>query len=299
MEEIGAIIGKGFAVWRSNLNLCIPFLLGIFVSMLIFVPFLAALFATTMPTESMNATVLLQNVEDMQKLQDQMQGYLGSLAMDRILQIAVLFIVLIVLLSMVNAFFTAGAIGMARQALEKGKSDTSAMWSAGKKYFLNMFLATLLMGFLTLAGLIFLLPALMQDTASLQADLQAMGLLAAGLLMFILYILVLSVILVTVPYALVVKELGAVQAVLASINFFRYNKFDVVVLWLVVAALSLGLQMIGGAFSTGGGTEGEPLSAITGIVNLLVLAPLSNLWWTRLYMDRKGMLKVDEVKDPW
>ena len=299
MEEIGAIIGKGFAVWRSNLNLCIPFLLGIFVSMLIFVPFLAALFATTMPTESMNATVLLQNVEDMQKLQDQMQGYLGSLAMDKILQIAILFLMLILLLSLVNAFFTAGAIGMARQALEKGKSDTSAMWSAGKKYFLNMFLATLLMGFLTLAGLIFLLPALMQDTASLQADLQAMGLLAAGLLMFILYILVLSVILVTVPYALVVKELGAVQAVLASINFFRYNKFDVVVLWLVVAALSLGLQMIGGAFSTGGGTEGEPLSAITGIVNLLVLAPLSNLWWTRLYMDRKGMLKVDEVKDPW
>jgi hypothetical protein len=34
-------------------------------------------------------------------------------------------------------------------------------------------------------------------------------------------------------------------------------------------------------------------------VNLLVLAPLSNLWWTRLYMDRKGMIKVDEVKDPW
>jgi hypothetical protein len=70
------------------------------------------------------------------------------------------------------------------------------------------------------------------------------------------------------------------------------------ILWLV-QQLYLGLQMIGGAFSSGGGTGGEPLSAITGIVNLLVLAPLSNLWWTRLYMDRKGMLKVDEVKDPW
>jgi hypothetical protein len=299
MEEIGAMIGKGFSVWRSNLNLCIPFLLSIFVSMLILVPFLAAFFLTSLPMGGMNATMLLQNVEDMQKLQDQMQASLGGLAMDKILQIAVLFLVLVVLLSLVNAFFTAGAIGMARQALDKGKSDAGAMWSAGKKYFFNMFLATLLMGLLTLAGLIFLLPALAGGVSSLQADAQAMGLLAVGLLLFILYALVLSVILATMPYALVVQDLGPVQAVLASKNFFWYNKFDVVILWLVVAALSLGLQMIGGAFSTGGGAGGEPLSAITGIVNLLILAPLSNLWWTRLYMDRKGMLKVDEVKDPW
>jgi hypothetical protein len=299
MDEIGEMIGKGFGVWRSNLNLCIPFLLSIFVSMLILVPFLAALFVTSLPMESMNATLLLQNVEDMQELPAQMQETLGGLAMDKILQIAVIFLVLVVLLSLVNAFFTAGAIGMARQALDEGKSDTGAMWSAGKKYFFNMFLATLLMGLLTLAGLIFLLPALAGGATSLQADSQAMGLLAVGLLLFILYVLILSVILATMPYALVVQDLGPMQAVLASTNFFRYNKFDVVILWLVVAALSLGLQMMGGAFSTGGGTGGESISAITGIVNLLVLAPLSNLWWTRLYMNRKGMLKVDEVKDPW
>jgi len=43
----------------------------------------------------------------------------------------------------------------------------------------------------------------------------------------------------------------------------------------------------------------QPLSAITGLVNLLVLAPLSNVWWTRLYMSRTGRLKVDEVKNSW
>ncbi len=298
MEEIGEMIGKGFSVWRSNLNLCIPFLLSIFVSMLILVPFLAAFFMTALPMENMNAT-LLQNVDGMQDQLAQMQESLGSLAMDKILQIAVLFLVLVVLLSLVNAFFTAGAIGMARQALDEGKSDNGAMWSAGKKHFFNMFLATLLMGLLTLAGLIFLLPALAGGATSLQADSQAVGLLAVGLLLFILYVLILSVILTTMPYALVVQDLGPMQAVLASLNFFRYNKFDVVILWLVVAASSLGLQMMGGAFSTSGGAGGEPISAITGLVNLLVLAPLSNLWWTRLYMNRKGMLKVDEVKDPW
>lgn len=298
MEEIGELIGKGFGIWRSNLNLCIPFLLSIILSMIISLPFLAAFFMTSMPMASINAT-MLQDEENMQELIAQMQGSLGNLEMDKILQIAGLFLVLVVVLSLVNAFFTAGAIGMARQALDTGKSDTRSMWSAGKTHFLNMFLATLLLGLLTLAGLIFLLPALAQGTTSLQADSQAIGLVAVGLLLFILYALVLSVVLVTMPYALVVQDLGPMQAVLASINFFRYNKFDVVILWLVVAALSLGLQMIAGAFSTGEGAGGEPLSAITGIVNLLVLAPLSNLWWTRLYMDRKGMLKVDEVKDPW
>ncbi len=56
-----------------------------------------------------------------------MQGSLGSLEIDKILQITALFIALVVLLSLIDAFFTTVAIGMARQALGKGKSDTSAM----------------------------------------------------------------------------------------------------------------------------------------------------------------------------
>jgi len=298
MEEIGETIGKGFGIWRSNLNLCIPFLLSISVSMVISLPFLAAFFMTSMPVAGMNAS-LLQHDAYMQEMIAQMQRTLNRLEMDKILPIALLFLVLVVVLSLVNAFFTAGAIGMARQALEAGKSDTGAMWSAGKTHFFNIFLATLLVGLLILAGMIFLLPALAQDGTPLQADSQAIGLLAVGLLIFILYALVLSVVLVIMPYALVVQGLGPMQAVLASVDFFRYNKFDVVVLWLIVAALSLGLQMISGAFSTGEETRGAHLSALSGLVNLLVLAPLSNLWWTRLYMNRKGMLNVDEVTDPW
>ena len=45
MEEIGDVIGKGFAVWRNNLNLCIPFLLSSVLSLLIMIPFLSSLFS--------------------------------------------------------------------------------------------------------------------------------------------------------------------------------------------------------------------------------------------------------------
>jgi hypothetical protein len=213
-----------------------------------------------------------------------------------------LFFGLVVVLTLVEAFFTAGAIGMARQALEVGRADTGAMWSAGKKHFFNMFLSTLLIGLMTSLGLVFLLPGIEQfagTVPAVPAEPVAMGMLIAGLLVFLLYVLILSVILSLAPYALVLEGLGPVRAIRAGIDFFRNNKFDVLILWLVVAALSIALQMIGGSLSTGDTMKYQPLSLVTGLVNLLVLVPLSNLWWTRLYMHRKGILKNDEVKDPW
>jgi hypothetical protein len=298
MEEMGEMIGKGFGVWRSNLNLCIPFLLSAFVTTLLALPFLAAFFMTLLPLDRMDVA-MLQDEEDMQELLVQMQDSLAGLETEKMLMLAALFLALVVLLSLINAFFAAGAIGMARQAMDEGKANTRAMWSCGRGHFLNLFLATLLIGLMNLAGLIFLLPALIAAPMPLPADPQSMGALVAGSLLLILYILALSVILTAAPYALVLEGLGPVHAVLAAMKFFRYNKFDVVILWLVVAALSLSLEMISGAVSTGETAAGQALSLATGMASLLVVAPLSNLWWTRLYMNRKGMLKVDEVKDPW
>ena len=162
-----------------------------------------------------------------------------------------------------------------------------------------MLLASVLMDFIMVAGLLFFLPVVALQPKSLQLEPQAMGLLLMGTLLLILYVLAFSMILAIAPYALVVKNLGPMQAILASIDFFRYNKFDVLVLWLVVVAISISIQMIFGLFSSENGIENQTLTVVTGLVNILVLAPLTNLWWTRLYMDRKGILKVDEVKDIW
>ena len=294
MEEIGDLIGKGFAVWRNNLNLCIPFLLSSVLSLLIMIPFFAAFLVAIVPLLGLNSS-------SVQQMQDQIlkNVALSNMTLDMVIKVALLFFLMVILISMVNAFFTAGAIGMAGQALKKGKPDNGVMWSAGKKHFWNMLLASVLMDFIMVAGLLFFLPVVALQPKSLQAEPQAMGLLLMGLLLFVLYALVFSIILATTPYALVVEDLGPKQAVLASINFFRYNKFDVLVLWLVVMAISISLQMINGLFSSENGIGNQTLSMVTSLVNILVLAPLSNLWWTRLYMDRKGILKVDEVKNIW
>jgi uncharacterized membrane protein len=295
MEEIGDVIGKGFAVWRNNLNLCIPFLLSSVLSLLIMIPFSAALLVAIVPQIGLNST-------SVQQMQDQFlknEEALSNIPLELVVKVALLFILMAILITMVNAFFTAGAIGMAGQALEKGKPDNGIMWSAGKKHFWNMFQASVLMGFIMVTGLVFVLPAVALQPKSLQLEPQAMGLLLMGTLLLILYVLAFSMVLATAPYALVVKNLGPMQAILASIDFFRYNKFDVLVLWLVVVAISISIQMIFGLFSSENGIGNQTLTVVTGLVNILVLAPLTNLWWTRLYMDRKGILKVDEVKDIW
>jgi hypothetical protein len=294
MEDIGDLIGKGIAVWRNNLNLCIPFLLSSVLSLLIMIPFFAAFLVAIVPLSGLNSSFV-------QQMQDQIlkNVALSNMTLDIVIKVALLFFLMVILISMVNAFFTAGAIGMAGQALKKGKPDNGVMWSAGKKHFWNMLLASVLMDFIMVAGLLFFLPVVALQPKSLQAEPQAMGLLLMGLLLFVLYALVISIILATTPYALVVEDLGPKQAVLASINFFRYNKFDVLVLWLVVMAISISLQMINGLFSSENGIGNQMLSVVTGLLNVLVLAPLSSLWWTRLYMHRRGILKVDEVKDIW
>ncbi len=165
MEEIGEMIGKGFGIWRHNLNLCIPFLLNFFVSMLVIVSFLVVIFLAAMPLIDVNSTSIQNSDQDVQAVQDlitQMGASLGSLGWQRILMVVFLFLGMFAILSLVEAFFMAGAIGMARQALEEGRADTGVMWSAGKKHFLNMFLSTLLIGLMTLFGLVFLLPGILR-----------------------------------------------------------------------------------------------------------------------------------------
>lgn len=296
MESINELLGRGFSLWRDNLNLCIPHLLGFLFSMMaLFAGLMAVIFSGMLPLESLNETALydVQDMQDMQMLSDQMEEYLAGLESSDLMQIGLAILAIFILVALVDAFFAAGAIGMARQALEKGRSDTNAMWSAGKRHFLGMFLAELLMTLIILMGMALLLPLL-------AADLESPGLLAVALVVIALfYALALTIILSTLPYALVLEGLSPVRALFASLDFFRYNKFDVAVLWLVVVALSLALQMVGGAFSTGDAGQGQPLSAVTGMISLLVLAPLSNLWWTGLYMSRKGMLKLEEKEDLW
>lgn len=287
MENVSDLIGRGFRTWKDNLNLCIPYLLNVVLSLVIIVPITAAFAGSLAPLENLNLT----SVEDAQDLLPILKETLPALVEA--------FVLLIFVLSLISAFFTAGAIGMARQALETGRATVGAMLSSGRKHFVNMFLINIIIGIITAVGFIFLLPGIMLLPRPLQPEPQAMGTLVIGLVLLIIYALAMSLVLAPAPYALVVESAGPFEAVRASVKFFRYNKFDVLVLWLVIVAISIGLQIIGSAVSAGNTAGIQPLSAVTGLVNMLVLSPLSTVWWTRLYMDRTGKLIDSGDKDLW
>ena len=113
MEDIGQLIGKGFGIWKRNLNLCIPYLLNVFASMLIVVAFLVAIFVAALPLMG-GDSALFSNIEDLGETQEsevlfsQMDAHLAGLEWQTLLMIVVLFLGMILVLSLVGSTSTPG-----------------------------------------------------------------------------------------------------------------------------------------------------------------------------------------------
>lgn len=140
MEEIGELIGKGFAVWQRNLNLCIPYIFSSLAAMLIFMAFAMAMLVFAFPQMERYWKLFLSleglgEVGAADEIYAQMVASLMDLDWQSYMPIFILILGMILLLSLAGSYFNAGAIGMARQALEEGRSAISSLWSAGRRHF--------------------------------------------------------------------------------------------------------------------------------------------------------------------
>jgi hypothetical protein len=290
-EDLGKVISDGFGVWKKNLNLALPFILYVVVIAMAVVALAGLVVGLGLiPPE-------IAQLKTPEELVSWMQSYLGG--------ILGALMVFMVLLSLAGSYFTAGAISMAVQTMKEGRSTLAAMWSGGRKNFLPMFIIIIISILITLAGFVFFLPAALSWPPSMSSETAAqnhtfVGMIVAGSVLFAIYALVITLILAAAPYALVVDGRGVVEAIKTSISFFNNNKFDVMVLWLVVEAISIGLGMLGSSasFTVAQNVQVQPLSLITELISLLVLAPISIMWWTRLYMVRTSRLQEVESWSP-
>jgi len=202
----------------------------------------------------------------------------------------------ILILVFIASFFTAGAIGMARQATETGRSQLSTMMEAGKKNVVNLFLAEIMVMLLFFAGIVFLVPGIKNMNFSQPSENATAGLLLlAGFLLLLIYLLILSVVLAAVRYALVIESLGPVDGILAGIEFFKKNMFDVILLILVTFAVAFVFAII------------DQVMGLIPIINIIwffislmisvcILSPIMTIWWVRLYMTRTGkQVFVDDL----
>jgi hypothetical protein len=282
VEDIGKIISSGFETYTKNLNLGIPFALSTIINGLlaviilrfeflnIFGPSLSSLENATTPREFLSIII--------------------PLVVTHLAQIIVLIVTFFLISLAIESFFNAGAIGMARQATETGKTGLTAMVEAGKKNVLNLFLAEVLVGLLSLAGIVFIVPGALKFDINQLLSPEKNGvpfLLIAGILLWVLYLLILGLVLAVFRYALVVENLEPIDGIVTGFNFFKKNKSDVFVLWFILGIIIAALTVIGELMNFSPVINFIwPLVNI--LINIFVVAPLTTVFWVRLYMTRTG-----------
>jgi len=285
-EDIGKILSNGIETYTKNLNLCAPFILNIFFLLVVALIIAVIGFLTILGSFSFN------EYSDPEALA---LAFVSTLS-QHVYEIAVLAIIGFLILIFIASFFTSGAIGMAREANETGKSRLSTMMEAGKKNVVNLFLAETMVQLLFFAGIVFLVPGIKSMDFSQPSENASAGLLLLiGLLLLMIYLLILSVVLAAFRYALVIESLGPVEGIIAGIDFFKKNMFDVVLLILVTFAVAFVFAIIDMIMNF------IPVitdiwSIISLIISLCILSPVMALWWVRLYMTRTGkQVFVDDL----
>ncbi len=301
-EDFGTILNRGFKTWVRNLNICIPFVLNFFVSLITSVFFFAIIGALLLVSGSGSVTdpATLSEEELYSVL---WEGFTNNIS------VSIALIIAFSLLGMfLQSFFTAGAIGMAKKASETGDTVFSDIFSSGSKNAFRLFLLNLMLALILLAGIVFVVPGALTvgDLNSLdlntmienpEAPVKGMGVLGIGILLWTIYLLAMNIVLSLAPYALVIDELDPLDALKAGYGFFRSNKLDVLFIWII----SVGLSFFNGFIGEVLGNQSVLISGITSFVPMFMLSPLTAILWTRLYLvgeERELYDPYDLLSDP-
>ena len=283
VEELGTILRNGFEIWKKNLIICLPFvfsmLLTVIVAVLIIGSALLVTFGPLLPS-------MMPHITESGEIPPALVQQLQPLFLQHIgLWTGAVFVTVILVL-LITAFFNAGAIGMAKEATETGRTSLSSMIDYGRQKFVQLLGAKIIVGVVLLAGFVFLIPGLVALVPTLKTvpipqdttNIMAFTLLGIGFLIMIIYMLIVSIVLALPPYAVVIDDLGAVDGVKKGVNCFMAHKVDVFLLWLVIAVITMGISIVLGNIPYIGGF-------VNLAVSLLVIQPLIVIWWSRLYLS--------------
>jgi len=289
------ILKEGFELWKNNPVLGIPPLLSWIIRYgLWFIAGIVIMFAVL--GVGLGAVSLSENIENINAL---IQS-LGAAAVFIFLIAA--FLIVITLL--IDAFFKAGLIGMSKEAIETGKTEISTMVECGKRKFIPVFFANLIILILSLlpliiTGIIFLI-LIASGAASIESFSDAeivkytflFLLLLAIFLLWILYATVIDIIFAVAIYAVVISDTGALEGLKAGFRFFMKNKLDVFLMWLIILCISFVfgsiyymIQMFLSFIPIIGAVIGFVLWVVFYVFMAAVFTPITALWWSRIYMD--------------
>lgn len=288
MERIGEVLRNGAYTWRQNPVLCVPFLLTFFFQILFFVFVfigLAAIIGTDTVTEiqlQVSEIARMAQYADEPPIEEMTE--LSRVIAPFIWIFIAAFIILVIGCVLIQTFFSAGAIGMAKTAIMTGTTGTGDMLRYARQSGLNLFFASIVIALLFLVGIVFLLPGAIMIMITDSVLVQAV-IMFIGFIFLFLYIVILSIGLAPVKYALVINHAGPIEGMTKGWSFFSDHKMDVFLMWLLMIVISMILIMVGQIFYI------NPVSAVIWqfvgtLINLVIVMPLITVWWTRLYLSR-------------
>ena len=277
VEDIGSVIRKGFDTWKENLCICLPF---VFSSIL--TPIVAIIII---------GSVILASIPSLVPYLTKPDGITPDLIpqlLPQILQsidIIIAFIVTIILCKLIDAFFWAGAIGMAKEATENGRTSFYHLIEYGKRKFISLFFTDIIIGLISFGGIVFLIPGILYILPELRAlselppeeAVMALAVFGLGFLAMIVYLMIISIIFALPRYSVVIDDVGAIEGIKNGFAAFMCNKVAVFLLWLIALAVTI-IAASSGAIPYIGGI-------ISVILSVIIIQPLTVIWWSRLYLS--------------
>jgi len=282
VEDLGSILGKGFETWKENLSICLPFVFSLILTSLVALIIIGgALLMTVGPL----LPSLMPHIANSGEIPPDIIQQLYPLFLQNIGIIVAAVIITIILVLLISVFFTAGAIGMAKEATETGRTSLLDMTDYGRRKFISLLFANIIVGLIVLAGVVFLLPgvlyllpAITSQTPFDVTNMAAFAMLFLGFVILLIYMLIISIMFALPPYAVVIGDLRAVDGVKKGFKFFMAHKLDVFLLWLVVGVIAVVASIILSNIPYIG-------QLISMVVSVIVIQPLSVIWWSRLYLS--------------
>ena len=282
VEDIGSVIGKGFDTWKENLIICLPFVFSAVLTSIVAVIIIGGTLLAAIPS----FFSLIPLLDKPGAITPELISPLMSQILPSIGIIIAAVIITVILAMLISAYFTAGAIGMAKGATQTGGTSLSDMKDYGGRKFISLLFADIIVGLISLVGLVFLIPGLLYALPNLttfseptpDVFLPAFAIFMIGILIMSIYMILISILFALPRYAVVIDDLGAIEGVKRGFNIFMNHKVDVFLLWLVTLVIGIAVSVILGFIPY----VGQFLSMA---VSIIVIQPLTFIWWSRLYLS--------------
>ncbi len=278
VEETESVIGKGFETWKRNLSICLPFVFSSVLTSVVGIIIIGGAILATIPSLVPLFTKFDEITPDV--IPQVLPQIIQSMGI-----IIIAIIATIILCMLIDAFFWAGAIGMAKEATETGRANISHMIEYGKRKFISLFFTDVIIGLISFVGLVFLVPGILYILPKLsvlsvlppEEVITTFVVFGLGVLAMIVYTLIVSIIFALPRYSVVIDDVGAIRGVKNGFEIFMRNKVAVFLLWLITFVLFIISAAFGAIENIGW--------LISAILFVIVIYPLTTIWWSRLYLS--------------